>query len=295
MKRHIDLFLMYIEVEKGLSRSTVENYGRDLRKYADFVKSRGLGGFAEVDRRDIRELIGYLRDGGLSAASTSRTLAAIKGLHRFLLAEGVTDRDPTELLESPRKGRRLPKVLGLKDVEALLGAPGSATPEAVRDRAMLETLYATGLRVSELVKLKARDVSFEVGFLRTTGKGKKDRLVPLGEVALRMLKRYLDESRPALLGGRTSESMFVTRRGGPMTRQGFWKLIKKYAKKAGIEMDISPHVLRHSFATHLLEHGADLRSVQMMLGHADISTTQLYTHLDKDRIKKVHSQFHPRG
>jgi len=295
MKKLIDSFLMYIQVEKGLAKSTVDSYARDLSKYADFVTKQGLSGFEMVSRKEIRELIGHLRRSGLSGASTARTLAAIKGFHRFLLLERVTDKDPTELLESPRKKRKLPMVLKTAEVDALLGAPDNRSPEGVRDKAMLETLYASGLRVSELVNLKARDVSFEVGYLRTTGKGSKDRVVPLGAVALECLKKYLEESRTAMLKGRRSDSMFVTRRGGPMTRQGFWKLIKKYAKKAGIEKDISPHVLRHSFATHLLEHGADLRSVQMMLGHADISTTQLYTHLDSDRIKKIHSRYHPRG
>ncbi|MGA2193487.1 MAG: site-specific tyrosine recombinase XerD, partial [Nitrospirota bacterium] len=244
---------------------------------------------------DIRELLDYLRATGLSSSSAARTLVAVKGLHRFLLTEGRAVSDPTEALESPRRGLHLPKVLSGPEVEALLAAPAGDGLEPLRDKAMLEVLYAAGLRVSELVSLKIGDVEFEVGYIKAFGKGSKARVIPLGDDALSAIKSYIENSRQALLKGRNCAFLFVTRRGGGMTRQGFWKIIKKYARIAGIKREISPHVLRHSFATHLLEHGADLRSVQMMLGHSDIATTQIYTHVEAARLKKVHQEFHPRG
>ena len=295
MEREVTQFLNYLTVEKGLSRNTLESYGRDLGKYAAFLEKKGISDPRDAARGDIREFVEHLRRSGLSAGSTARTLVAVKGLHRFLLAEGRAKADPTESLESPKRGLSLPKVLSAQDVEALLAAPAGTENEAVRDRAMLEVLYATGLRVSELVSLKLSDVDFEVGYLNAFGKGSKARVVPLGETAMDSLRLYIDNARPALLKGRESISLFVTRLGKGMTRQGFWKLIKRYANAAGIRAVISPHVLRHSFATHLLEHGADLRSVQMMLGHSDIATTQIYTHVEASRLKKVHKEFHPRG
>ncbi|HEX9860833.1 MAG TPA: site-specific tyrosine recombinase, partial [Nitrospirota bacterium] len=237
----------------------------------------------------------HLHGLGLSGTSSARAIVTVRGLHRFMLREGLAKKDPTELLESPWRGRKLPKALSAKDVEALIKAPSGRTHEEVRDRAMLEVLYAAGLRVSELVTLKPSDVDFQVGFLRAFGKGSKGRLVPLGEAALTALRAYMEGARQPMLNGRTAPAMFVTRRGGGMTRQGFWKLIKKYARLAGITKPISPHVLRHSFATHLLENGADLRSVQMMLGHADIGTTQIYTHIETSTMKRLHQKNHPRG
>lgn len=295
MEKLIQDFLAYLTVEKGLARNTLESYARDLGKYAAFLKRQGVANPAEVDRRAIKELPKHLHGTGLSNASVARTLVSIKGLHRFMLAEGLSDKDPTEMLESPRRGLRLPKAMSPAEVEALIAAPGEDSPEGVRDRAMLEVLYAAGLRASELVTLRPSDADFQVGYIKAFGKGSKARAVPLGEAALEWLRRYVDEARPAILGGRASHSLFVTRRGGPMTRQGFWKLIKRYAKAAGIKREITPHMLRHSFATHLLENGADLRSVQMMLGHADIATTQIYTHVEAARLKKLHSEKHPRG
>ncbi len=295
MDKLIEDFLAYVAVEKGLARNTLESYARDLGKYASFLKRQGVESPTAVDRRTIKELPKYLHDTGLSNASVARTLVSIKGLHRFMLAEGLSITDPTEMLESPKRGLRLPKAMSFADVEALLAAPADKTPEDVRDRAMLETLYAAGLRASEIVTLKPSDVDFQVGYIKAFGKGSKGRAVPLGEDALDWLRRYIEEARPAILKGRTSHALFVTRRGGPMTRQGFWKLIKKYARAAGIKREITPHMLRHSFATHLLENGADLRSVQMMLGHADIATTQIYTHVEAARLKKLHSENHPRG
>jgi len=307
MEKIVIKFLDYLAVEKGLSKNTLESYGRDLGKYADFLENKGINSFSAAGRAEMRELVESLIRSGLSSASVARTLAAVKGLHRFLLLEGLSKTDPTEALETPKRGLQLPKALTGAEVDAILAAPagdgpealrGSGTPrglEALRDRAMLETMYAAGLRVSELVGLPSDGVNFEVGFLKVTGKGSKDRLIPLGQAALVSIREYLEASRPLILKQRECAALFVTRRGHGMTRQGFWKIVGKYAKKAGIKKDISPHMLRHSFATHLLEHGADLRSVQMMLGHADISTTQIYTKVEVSRLKKMHEEMHPRG
>jgi integrase/recombinase XerD len=301
MERVVIKYLDYLAVEKGLSRNTLESYGRDIGKYVNFLESKGVAGFSAAGRTEMRELVESLKRSGLSSASVARTLAAVKGLHRFLLLEGLSKTDPTEALETPKRGLHLPKALTGAEVEAILNAPsgdGSGTlrvPETIRDRAMLETMYAAGLRVSELVGLPSGGVNFEVGFLKVTGKGSKDRLIPLGQAALAAIREYLEASRPLLLKQRECAVLFVTRRGHGMTRQGFWKIVGKYARQAGIKKDISPHMLRHSFATHLLEHGADLRSVQMMLGHADISTTQIYTKVEVSRLKKMHEEMHPRG
>jgi integrase/recombinase XerD len=304
MERVVIKFLDYLAVEKGLSKNTLESYGRDIGKYVNFLESKGVTGFSAAGRTEMRELVESLKRSGLSSASVARTLAAVKGLHRFLLLEGLSKTDPTEALETPKRGLQLPKALTGAEVEGILNAPssggpnGSKTlrgPETLRDRAMLETMYAAGLRVSELVGLPIGGVNFEVGFLKVTGKGSKDRLIPLGQAALTAIREYLEASRPLLLKQKECATLFVTRRGTGMTRQGFWKIIGKYARAAGIKKKISPHMLRHSFATHLLEHGADLRSVQMMLGHADISTTQIYTKVEVSRLKKMHEEMHPRG
>jgi integrase/recombinase XerD len=301
MERVVIKYLDYLAVEKGLSKNTLESYGRDIGKYVNFLESKGVNGFYAAGRTEMRELVESLKRSGLSSSSVARALAAVKGLHRFLLLEGLSKTDPTEALETPKRGLQLPKALTGAEVEAILAAPvadGSEAfrgLEALRDRAMLETMYAAGLRVSELVGLPSDGVNFEVGFLKVTGKGSKDRLIPLGQAALAAIREYLEASRPLLLKQRECAALFVTRRGHGMTRQGFWKIVGKYAKAAGIKKDISPHMLRHSFATHLLEHGADLRSVQMMLGHADISTTQIYTKVEVSRLKKMHEEMHPRG
>ena len=298
MEKTVLRFLDYLAVEKGLSKNTLESYGRDIGKYTQFLGNKGISDFSASGRAEMQGLVEHLRISGLKAASAARTLAAVKGLHRFLLLEGLAKADPTEALETPRQGIRLPKALTSAEVEAVLAAPpesGQKAIDGIRDRAMLETMYAAGLRVSELVGLPSGGVNFEVGFIKVTGKGSKDRLIPLGKAALDALRRYIETARPLLLKQRECEYLFVTRRGGGLTRQGFWKIIGRYARKAGITKRISPHMLRHSFATHLLEHGADLRSVQMMLGHADISTTQIYTKVEVSRLKKMHEEMHPRG
>ena len=295
MEKTVTAFINYLTVEKGLSPNTLESYGRDLRNYAGFLANTGITDPRASGRGEIKGFIEHLRRTGLSSSSAARALVAVKGLHRFMLMEKMTDKDPTEAIESPRKGLSLPHFLTGPEVEALLAAPNGETPEAARDKAMFELLYAAGLRASELVGAKAGDVEFEVGYINVFGKGSKGRVVPLNDTAIAAVKSYYQTARPAMLKGRQSNFLFVTRRGGGMTRQSFWKIIKKYALKAGITKDVSPHVLRHSFATHLLEHGADLRVVQMMLGHSDIVTTQIYTHVEVSRLKKLHKEFHPRG
>ena len=295
MEKEIGRFLDYLAVEKGLSANTLESYGRDLDNYAEFLKKKGVESPGDVTRQHIGELLEYLRLSGLSITSTNRAISAVRGFHRFLQAERLSDKDPTEALTTGKRGFHLPNVLSYGEVEALLAAPETNSPAGIRDKAMLELLYGAGLRVTELVSLPDGSIEFEVGYIKLTGKGSKTRVVPLSDSALEALRRYKDESRPLILKAKVSSSFFVTRLGDMMTRQGFWKLIKKYALKAGIKKDISPHVLRHSFATHLLEHDADLRSVQMMLGHSDISTTQIYTHVEAARLKRLHREYHPRG
>jgi integrase/recombinase XerD len=236
-----------------------------------------------------------LKEQGLNTRSTARILVSVKQFYRFLLTEKIVEKDPTFLIRTPKMKMSIPGVLSLDDVETLLSSPDENSVEGARDKAMLEVLYATGIRVSELVGLELNDVNFELGYVLVYGKGGKERIVPLGEEAKKKLSNYLKLSRPKLLQVRTSIYLFVTRRGGKMTRQGFWKLIKNYANKIGINQRVSPHTLRHSFATHLLERGADLRTIQVMLGHSDISTTQIYTHIEKERLKEVHKKYHPRS
>ncbi len=283
-------FLAYLSVEKGLSKNTSEAYSADLAKFRKFLDSNGssLSGFG---RAQVVDFLDSQRTAGLSIASVCRLLSAIKGLSRYMLLQGLTDEDPTENITSPKRWETLPKALSMGEVRELLdnGARGQL---AQRDSAMLELLYSSGLRVSELIALKVADVNFEAGFLKVTGKGGKERVVPVNPRALRKVKDYLEGLRPRLLKSRHSEYLFVTARGGPMSRQRFWQALKSFGAMAGIEL--SPHMLRHSFATHMLEGGADLRSLQKMLGHSDISTTQVYTKVSMDRAKKVYHDHHPR-
>ena len=296
LDRSVDYFLNYLSVEKGLAVNTLNAYSRDLVGYIAFLKEN-----TDIDKPDdisqplLLNYLGFLRKNGLSARSRARTLSTIRGFHRFLLRESHSQSDPTVLIEAPRTLQGLPKLLSIKDVESLLQAPAGDSAMALRDRAMLEVLYATGMRVSELIAVKLGDLKLDVGCLNAFGKGSKQRLIPLGEVALEILQEYLHNGRSKLLKGKTSDYVFLNARGARMSRQGFWKKLKEYALQAGIRQNIYPHMLRHSFATHLLENGADLRSVQTMLGHADISTTQIYTHVIQERLKQVHQQYHPRG
>ncbi len=291
----LDEFGDSLWLEEGLSRNTLESYRRDLNKFAAWLERHRKVSILETTHADIRDFLAYLNGEKAKATSTSRAISSLKRLFRYLLRQNRISADPTLQIATPKLPRSLPKSLTEQDVELLLNAPDIQTPLGMRDRTMLEVLYATGLRVSELVTLAVAQVSLDMGVVRVMGKGDKERLVPLGEEALDWLRRYLKEARPALLAGRLSDAMFVTGRAEAMTRQMFWYLIKKHARHGGLGKPLSPHTLRHAFATHLLNHGADLRVVQLLLGHADISTTQIYTHVARERLKQLHAMHHPRG
>jgi len=292
----LDEFCDSLWLEDGLSRNTLESYRRDLNKFAAWLEAKRGATLLQTTHGDIQ---GYLADlfvvQKARASSTGRNVSSLKRLFRYLLRQGKITTDPTLQIDTPKLPRNLPKTLTEQDVECLLAAPDTQTPLGLRDRTMFEVLYATGLRVSELVTLRIAQVSMDMGVVRVMGKGNKERLVPLGEEALDWLRNYLTDGRGVLLSGKISDDLFVTARGGGMTRQMFWYLIKKHAKQGGLNKPLSPHTLRHAFATHLLNHGADLRVVQMLLGHADISTTQIYTHVARERLKQLHSKHHPRG
>ncbi|MBI3939439.1 MAG: site-specific tyrosine recombinase XerD [Acidobacteria bacterium] len=289
----LDQFCSYLKVERGLSRNTVTAYRRDLIKLFNFLAGRGWS-CQELRHADLVEFLARQKP-GLGARSVARLTVSLRTFYRFLLLDGKITADPTENLESPRSWNRLPKYLTESEVEAILAAPDFSTRHGLRDKAMIETLYATGLRVSELVSLRLEDVNTGVGYVRCVGKGNKERVVPLGETAQRWISRYLENGRCRFLARRSSDFLFLSQQGSKLTRQRFWELLKKHGKAAGLRRPLSPHALRHSFATHLLEHGADLRSEQMMLGHADISTTQIYTHVTQERLRRIYDQFHPRA
>lgn len=294
-RAEIDVFCDSLWLEDGLAKASLSSYRSDLIHLSDWLVEQKLASLCQADEPALMRFIAMLSQ-TLRASSQARYISTLRRFYRHLLARGVIITDPMLKIGMPVKPSRLPKVLSEVQVEALLAAPQTDTTLGQRDRAMLETLYATGLRVSELVGLKLHEVNFDMGVVRVFGKGSKERLVPLGEEAIDWLRDYLAEARPALLNKRQSEDFFVTGRGSGMTRQAFWKLIKRYAVLAGMDPDrLSPHVLRHAFATHLLNHGADLRVVQMLLGHADISTTQIYTHIARERLKSLHAVHHPRG
>ncbi|MHB8420238.1 MAG: site-specific tyrosine recombinase XerD [Myxococcales bacterium] len=290
-----DLFLHHLRSERNLAANTVDSYALDLRGYLEELVRAGVGAPPELREEHVRGHLAGLTKGGLSGRSVARHLAAIRTFHRFLVEEGELEADPAAELSPPRPSRRLPEVLSLAEVDALLGAVDESVPDGCRDRAMLELMYAAGLRVSELCSLRLGDVRKDPGLVRVLGKGSRERVVPVGEEALRKVEAYLESGRPALLHGRQSPILFVTRRGGRMNRVTFWTRVKRWALAAGIRKNVSPHKLRHSFATHLLANGADLRSVQAMLGHADIGTTQIYTHVERSRLREVHARHHPRA
>lgn len=290
--RALDRWLESLAVERGLSENTVVAYRRDLERMGEDLAARDVDPL-EADTRSLASHLRRLRRSGLAPRTIRRALSSIKGFYGFLVTEGERSDQPAEPLLPPRKLRELPKVLTEEEVERLLEAPDLSTPLGLRDRAMIELLYATGLRVTELVRLGLAQLRLDQGFLVAFGKGEKERVVPVGESAERWVGRYLEEVRPGLLRGRHDE-VFLNYRGRPLTRQGFWKILRGYARETGVE-DVSPHVLRHSFATHLLEHGADLRTVQLMLGHSDISTTQIYTHIHRERLRSLYDRFHPRA
>lgn len=290
----LDLFLNYLSVERGLSKNTIISYRQDLESYAEFLKSCHIARLSETTKQQVANFMLRQKEAGLSVNSIARSLAAIKSFYRFLTRERMLKDDPSSLVDSPKLWKKIPETLSLNEVDCLLSQPSIRDRQGMRDRAILETLYATGMRVSEAVNLRLDNVNLDIGFLRCVGKGNKERVIPLGKKAIMNLKRYIASSRPYFLKKKTCDYLFLNRSGNKLTRQSFWKLIKKYARSARIKKPIKPHILRHSFATHLLERGADLRSVQEMLGHANISTTQLYTHINKERLKSIHKMFHPR-
>lgn len=285
-------FLNYLSVEKGLSQNTVMSYERDLRKYFLFTKRKQPD---EIAQNDVVSFMARLASDGMATPSAARNLAAVRGFHKYLLTDGLARTDPAVNLGAPRGWKRLPKTLSFEEVEKILEQPDINTPIGLRDKAMIELLYATGLRVSELVGLNVTAVNLDRGYLIVLGKGSRERAVPIGEEAVSFIKMYLRRARPALIRGGESETLFVSARRKGITRQMFWNRIKHYCEKAGITRTVSPHTLRHSFATHLLDNGADLRAVQAMLGHSDISTTQIYTHVSRERLRQIHEKHHPRG
>jgi len=295
MNHYLDHYLNYLAVERGLANNTLDAYGRDLARYLDYLESQKIVALENISAAVVLRFLSHLKNAGLSPRSRARALAALRTFHKFLVREKITHDNPTDQVNSPKSFTALPHTLAPLDVEKLLSSPKGESPLAWRDRAMLEIIYATGLRVSELVSLKLSDLQMDVGYLTAFGKRSKQRIVPLGETAIAVLQEYLQNGRPGLEKQKGSHFLFLNRSGEGLTRQGFWKIIKRRALEAGIAQSITPHTMRHSFATHLLENGADLRSVQAMLGHADISTTQIYTHVTRERLRKIHATHHPRG
>ena len=291
----IDEFCDALWLEDGLSRNTLDAYRRDLVQFTQWLAQQRAKELMAADHGDVQSYLAHQFRKKTRASSAARLLSSLKRMYRWLQRQNRIKTDPTLNVDTPKLPRTLPKSLTEADVESLLAAPTVETPRGERDKAMLETLYASGLRVSELVTLRLPQISQDMGVVRVLGKGSKERLVPLGEEALARVKRYVAVGRPALLAGKASDDLFVTARGSAMTRQSFWQIIKRYAAQAGLRASISPHVLRHAFATHLLNHGADLRVVQLLLGHSDISTTQIYTHVARERLKQLHAMHHPRG
>ncbi len=299
MDAFFNLYLDYLQIEKGLAQHSIEAYQRDILRFLRFLYAQEISSLDQVTSSTILDYLLYLTEEGLSGRSQARALVSIRGFFKFLVKEDLLMKNPSATIEMPRQGRRLPDYLSLEEVEALLDAPLSQppphTPKDIRDSAMLETLYATGVRVTELCQLKLSNLNLDVGYIVVFGKGSKERVVPIGQKAIEKIKRYIKEARPLFLKDQHSEFLFVSNRATPLSRQAFWKNLRAYAKQAGIKRPISPHKLRHSFATHLLERGADLRSVQALLGHADIATTQIYTHINKTRLKDVYDKYHPRS
>jgi integrase/recombinase XerD len=292
--QRIDQYLNYILIEKGLSSKTIDSYSRDLSRYADFLNQNNIKNLSENDTPILLKHLISLKTHGLSSRSRARHLVALRGFYRFLAEEGVIRKDPSRLVDLPKGILKLPDVLSYQEVKQILDTPDRAKPAGIRDSAMIELLYAAGLRVSELVHLHLMDINIEVGFVRVLGKGSKERIVPIGTHAKKQIDIYLKSARSHFLKNRLSSFLFLGPGGKPLSRQGFWKILKRHARNAGIARPIKPHTFRHSFASHLLEGGADLRAVQTMLGHADISTTQIYTHVAKEHLKRIHDRFHPR-
>ncbi len=289
-------YIHFLKVERQLSANTTTSYRRDLEEYLNFLQISGHEVIDDVDRQVILSHLQALKDSGKSSRTISRHISSIRSFHQFMLREKVASQDPTVHLELPKLEQKLPRVLSMQEVEQLIAAPDDSKPQGIRDEALLEILYGTGMRVSELIGLDMDDIHLSMGFVRVFGKGGKERIIPLGGRAIQSCKRYINEARPIFIEKlKSADALFVNMRGARLTRQGCWKLLKAHASFAGIEKELTPHILRHSFATHLIENGADLRAVQEMLGHADISTTQIYTHVSRTRLKEVYVQFHPRA
>lgn len=288
-------FINYLAVERGLAQNTLESYGRDLRQYQNYLENTNRDFIKDSNRNTILNYLNNLQSKGRAVSTISRNLAAIKSFYQYLVRERYLEKDPAANLESPKLEKKLPKILSISEVEELLKQPNTLLPTGLRDKAMLELLYATGIRVSELISLNISDINLDMGYIKCYGKGSKERIVPLGSIAAKCVQEYMSKGRNKLVRTYEEAALFVNHHGNRLTRQGFWKIIKKYAHEANIMKDITPHTLRHSFATHLLENGADLRSVQEMLGHADISTTQIYTHVTKNHLKEVYDKTHPRA
>jgi integrase/recombinase XerD len=295
MDKAVQAFLDHLTIERGLSKNTVEAYARDLTQFIEYAKQLGVESLQDLAEGTLLGFLEDLRKASMSPNTIARKLSAVKVFVKFACRDGYLKRDFTANIEGLRGTKKLPRVLTVEETSALLAQPSTSDPKGLRDKAMLEVLYASGLRVSELVNLRLNDVNLQVGYVRCVGKGAKERIVPLGKVAIEYLKRYLSSSRPQFVRTGSSEYLFLTHRGKKMSRVGFWKIIKKYAARAGITKNITPHTLRHSFATHLLQGGADLRSIQEMLGHADIATTEIYTHVSRETLKRVYKDSHPRA
>lgn len=295
MKEFIEEFIDFLSVERGLSQNTILAYKRDLNQYVEYLSKRSIDEINQIKREYITDYMYYRKQKGLSVNSICRSLAAIKMFHRFLFRERLSELDPTDLVERPKQWKRIPDVLSSPEIESMINVSQGRRWQQIRDCAMLELLYASGMRVSELINLKVEGVNIDMGYVRCLGKGNKERIVPIGKKAQAAVKKYCATTRGKLIKSEPTDVLFVSRLGKRISRQSVWKLIKHYAKKAQLKKKIKPHTIRHSFATHLLAHGADLRSVQEMLGHSDISTTQIYTHVDRERLRRVHKQFHPRA
>ncbi|HLF17324.1 MAG TPA: site-specific tyrosine recombinase XerD [Candidatus Omnitrophota bacterium] len=295
MKHYIEEFIDYLAVERGLSQNTLLAYRRDLNKYISYLDHQGVKDLSYISRNHISNFMYDQKRQDLSTNSICRALAALKTFHKFLVRERLAKEDPTSLVDTPKLWKKVPDVLTTQEIEAIIDATKGRRWQAIRDKAILELFYASGMRVSELVNLKLDSVNLELGYVRCIGKGRKERIIPIGKRAREAVERYCRDIRKKQVKDEMNMTLFLSRLGKKISRQSIWKIIKQYARKANIKKVIKPHTLRHSFATHLLEHGADLRSVQEMLGHADISTTQIYTHVDKERLKSIHKEFHPRG
>lgn len=291
----IDSYLNYLIIEKGLADNTITAYSSDLSFFMEFIEVSGRKDIKDIEQSEILKYLIFMRDQGLDAKSRARKLIAVRGFFKYLCREDIIEKDPVKAIDLPRSSLKLPDVVSVPQIKKLLDAPDEDTPAGIRDGAMLELLYASGLRVSELINVKTMDVNLEAGFVRVFGKGSRERVIPLGSYAIDRIEKYKSEARHFFLKEERSDFLFLAKRGKPMTRQGFWKIIKGYCLKTGLMSSISPHTFRHSFATHLLEGGADLRAVQIMLGHSDISTTQIYTHISRDHLRSVHTKYHPRG